>query len=417
MTNHASITPTVRQKQIISEDAERVRSPETVPRRVCFPFIGDLIGGNYISAVLLTEHLDRSRYEPIVVLHEEGHFASELREQGIAYDLVELPAFVGTAPGVSNHAKSVARTLPTLYKYIRRRDISIVHTNEWPLHQTWAAPARLTGSIFIWHQRGMLSPSRLDSLLRARAHRILCVSNYVLDLLPANLINRSVVVDNPFDTEEPQTADKTKAQLALKTELGIDPELPVIGYFGNLWEVKRPHIFVDAVARINKELNGQAAYVVFGDDRDGLTSDLQTRAAEAGLSNQIHFMGFRSPGPYWIASCDIMLAPAVGEAFGRTLVEAALAGVPVVATNAGGHPEIIVDGETGILVAPDDPAAMAEAALGLIHNSIKAKSIAEKAKKVAQVRYSAEAHARRVEELYDQTLAHRAVGRTRPRPV
>lgn len=394
-------------------DATEVIAPADTPKRVCFPFIGDLIGGSYISSLLLAQHLDRSQYDPVIVLHKEGHFASELRNRGIAYDLVPLPEFVGTAPGITTHATTIARTFPTLYRYIRRRGISVVHTNEWPLHQTWAAATRLSGCTFIWHQRGMLSKSRLDTLLRARAHRIFCVSNYILDQLPANLLNRSVVVDSPFETENRLGDDRDRARNALRTELSIGPNVPVIGYFGNLWEVKRPQIFVEAAARINQALNGRATFVVFGDDREGRVTTLQAQAAEHGLTSALHFMGFRTPGPYWIASCDLMLAPAVGDAFPRTLVEAALAGVPVVAANAGGHPEIITDGETGILVPPDDPAAMAEATLDLISDPDRAQNIAANAKTAAQNRFSAAAHARRIEELYDETLARRAVGRVR----
>ncbi|NKB49960.1 MAG: glycosyltransferase [Alphaproteobacteria bacterium] len=377
----------------------------TAPARVCFPFIGDLIGGSYISSLLLAQHLDSSRYEPVIVLHEEGHFASELRKQGIAYDLVPLPGFVGTAPGITTHAKAIARTLPTLHRYIRRRGISIVHTNEWPLHQTWAAPTRLAGRTFIWHQRGMLSQSRLDTLLRARAHRVFCVSNYVLDQLPANLASRSAVVDSPFETEIDFGVNQAAARHTLRSELETGPDVPVVGYFGNLWDVKRPRVFVEAAAAINQALSGEAAFVIFGDDREGQGATLQADATASGLDKQLHFMGFRTPGTYWIAACDLMLAPAVGDAFPRTLVEAALAGVPVVAADAGGHPEIITNGETGILVAPDDPAAMAEAALALIKDPNKAHTIAAAAKAAALSRFSVKTHADHIQDLYDETLA------------
>lgn len=385
----------------------QVHDSVRAPRRVCFPFIGDLIGGSYYSSLLLAENLDRSKYEPIIVVHEEGHFARELREQGIAYDLVRVPTFVGTTAGLTRHAKAIAHTLPRLLRYLRSRGISIVHTNEWPLHHTWALPARLSGCALVWHQRGMLSESRLDTTMRALADHVLCVSNFVLDQLPTTLLSRSTVVESPFKTKAGDLPNRGDARKTLREELVLDSDVSIVGYFGNLWEVKRPDVFVDAAARIDKAFAGRVAFVMFGDDRQGRIAELRKRVQEYGLEQALHFMGFRTPGPYWIAACDLMLAPAVGDAFPRTVVEAALAGVPVIAANSGGHPEIITHGETGILVEPDDRIAMAEAAILLLRDRDKSTAIAGAAREAARRRFSADEHARQIEAIYDQVMASR----------
>jgi glycosyltransferase involved in cell wall biosynthesis len=69
----------------------------------------------------------------------------------------------------------------------------------------------------------------------------------------------------------------------------------------------------------------------------------------------VKLMGYRSPGPFWIAACDQLVVPAVGEPFGRTLVEAMLVGTPVVAARSGGNMEAL-EGGMGLLVEPDDGA-------------------------------------------------------------
>ena len=95
------------------------------------------------------------------------------------------------------------------------------------------------------------------------------------------------------------------------------------------------------------------------------------------------------------------MVPAVGDAFGRTLVEAMLCGTPVVAADDGGHREVIRHGETGLLVRADDAAAFAEGVAELFENPQMAKAIASTAKTTALTTYSVESHVERVQSIYD----------------
>ena len=101
---------------------------------------------------------------------------------------------------------------------------------------------------------------------------------------------------------------------------------------------------------------------------------------------------------------DVLVAPAMGEGFGRTLVEAMLCGTPVVAADDGGHREIIRHGETGFLVQPDNPEAFAVAVLDLLENPRLADAVATAAKEEALRKYSVEAHVEKVQAVYDAVL-------------
>jgi glycosyltransferase involved in cell wall biosynthesis len=125
---------------------------------------------------------------------------------------------------------------------------------------------------------------------------------------------------------------------------------------------------------------------------------------ELGLDGIATFAGFRPDAGEWLAGCDLLLAPAVEEGHGRTLVEAMTAGVPVVAASSGGHLEIIEPGRTGILVAPDDPQASAQAALTLLAEPARARALADSAQRWAQANFSAAAHAEAVAAVYRSLL-------------
>jgi glycosyltransferase involved in cell wall biosynthesis len=90
-------------------------------------------------------------------------------------------------------------------------------------------------------------------------------------------------------------------------------------------------------------------------------AELRARAELPSYAGRVHMLGARDDVPRLIAACDVVVhASVLAEPFGRVLVEAMLAGRPVVATNAGGVPEIVADGDTGVLVPPGDARALAE---------------------------------------------------------
>lgn len=116
-----------------------------------------------------------------------------------------------------------------------------------------------------------------------------------------------------------------------------------------------------------------------------------------------------------MAACDLILAPAIEEPFGRMLVEAMLVGTPVIASDSGGHREIIQGAETGILAPPDDPKAFADAALRLLRAPDTARAMAEKAMSFVRATYSAQQHARAISRLYDEVMS--VGGRVKPAPA
>jgi glycosyltransferase involved in cell wall biosynthesis len=374
--------------------------PARAPLRVCYPFIGNNVGGSHISTVMLVGALDRNQVEPVVVLHEEGALADHLRQRELSYRLIDIQQFF--APpylSLRNMGKLASQTW-RIATFLRRERIDVVHANDVRIHFGWTLATRLAGSRLVWHQRtGSFGNSIVKLALARLSHRVVCISQYTASTLPRQLAPLIRVVANPFEVGF-ATIDRNAARSRVLAELALPPETRVVGFFGNLVQQKRPAVFLRAAAEIAARTEDRFAFLLFGAERDGAQARLTALARELGIAGLVHFMGFRSPVEPWMASCDLIIAPGVGEGLGRSLVEAMIVGSPVVAADSGGHRDVIRPGENGLLVAADDHRAFAAAALTILRNTTLAQNMATLAQSRAVHDYSIDGHVKMMTEIY-----------------
>jgi glycosyltransferase involved in cell wall biosynthesis len=376
------------------------------PVRVLFPFVGDSVGGSHRSAALLIGALDRARFEPVVLLHRDGPLQDLLGKAGIPFVRAhDLPLY-DPAPGRAAAALGLLEAVPYLAGFLRHERIGIVHAHDARMSVTWALPARLAGRKFILHQRTRFISSRLTTLAARLAHRIVAISNYNAGTLPLAFKSRATVVANPFDTVA-LSPDRPAARAAILAAAGLPGDRAIVSFVGTLQEQKRPFVFVEAAAEIARQAKLPVAFLMFGRDAEGLAEEIGQRAEALGIGGALRWLDFRPDIETALAASDLVLAPAVNEGFGRVLVEAALAGTPVVAADSGGHREIVANGEDGVLVPADDPKAMAQAALGLLADPELSRRLAAAAGERARSRYSPQTHARRIAAVYDEVLGRR----------
>lgn len=367
--------------------------------RVCFPFPGDSLGGSHLSALTLVDELARRGHEITVVVHSDGPLGAHLRERGTEF--VELPSRSVLACGTRSGMAQVVLRAPKFAAWLRRRQIDVVHTNDLRAFRAWMLAAKLGGRPHVTHQRTeMISPRWGQQLLRL-PERVIAISDYVVSTLPRWVAPRTSVIPNPFDTHSAPPS-RQEARDALLAELGLPEQTPLVGFAGNLANQKRPLVFCRAGAKLRTR--PAAHLILIGRDRDGLAPSLVEWARAAGMTDRLHFLGFRSPIEPVLAGLDVLLAPAVNEGQGRVLVEAALVGTPVVAASSGGHPEVVADGRTGLLVPPDDVEALAEAAEQILGDPTGAVRLADAAQVEARRRFGVAAHADAVEDVYRSLL-------------
>ena len=385
------------------------------PAVICFPFAGGIVGGSHISACRLINLLDRSRYQPLVVVHRLGGQVDQLLErEGIPFEAAPAAAHFGRAPGVSDgrgvaNLAAAATGQAALAGFLRSRRVAVVHTNEGAMHATWAVPARLAGAKLLWHHRSSPEAKGLRYLAPWFADEVIGVSAFALsEHRGRHGGGGSRIVYSPFDTQI--GVDREAVRAVLLAELDLPADTGIVGYFGNFVARKRPLLFVDLIAELQRRKpSRQFVGVMFGDVLDtGLDLAVTSRAAALGVANRIRLMGFRYPAADWLGACDVLAVTAVGEPFGRTLIEAMLLGTPVVAVGVGGNAEAIRDDLTGLLATVDDPVSLADGVEALLDDHPRCQRIVDAARIDARDRFGEDRHRREIEAVYGELLRSRA---------
>ncbi|WP_152449189.1 MULTISPECIES: glycosyltransferase family 4 protein [unclassified Roseivivax] len=357
--------------------------------------------------------LDRARFEPIIALHRtEGALGDYVHSLGLEYRLLTEPGIV--APKYSrsvddvSFARYLTRSVPRLVAMLRDMQIDIVHTNDGRMHANWALPTKLSDAAFIWHHRQGPEAAGVNRLAPMLADRIFCVSEFSQPKNPIRSVaDRLEVVRSPFDFSQ-ALPDRNACHADLCAELDLPENAVLLGYFGVLNTRKRPDHFVRALALIAEALPDRPVHgLIFGKVEvagSGLDEECRALAASLGVADRLHLMGYRSPIEAAMAAMDVMLVPALEEPFGRTLIEAMHLGTPVVATEHGGNPEAIRDGETGFLVDPFDAGAFVAPVLRLLQEPGLADAITARAQRHVHETLGTDSHVAQVSRIYEDVV-------------
>lgn len=331
--------------------------------RVLFPFVGDTLGGSHISSHQLICSLRELGVEPIILLHQkEGRLAPWLAKLGETWHLESLPILCLDSNSATN-ALRILRGLRKASKVLQQLDINLVHGNDTRINRVWSIWARWANIPMIWHQRSAWKKSNQKSLTLSTASGIISISKYVAATLP--LTNSPhVTIYNPIARE---TRDLNTSAISLRNELGLEKENKIVGCFANAQSWKRPDTFVEVARICNREIP-DLKFVWFGNDYDGSLSNAMEQASQLSSTFNITHCNFREDVLSAMAGCDVLVATSESEPFGRTLVEAMSLGVPVVASDAGGHKEIIQNEYNGLLFPVGDTDGCASAIMRVLQN-------------------------------------------------
>lgn len=246
---------------------------------------------------------------------------------------------------------------------------------------------------------------------RRQSHLIACSNAVRQDLIVKGIgAERITVMHYPID---PNDMRPTRSRVDVRRELGAELDTRVVGTFAHLSPKKGHRELVQAAALVLNCLP-RAQFWCFGDGR--LRAELEHTARELGIADRFKLFGFRRDVPDLMQAVDVMCLPSHREPFGLVYVEAALAEKPVIACNAGGAAEVIVHGETGLLVPPPcdiansangQIAALADAIFTLLDNSAAAAAMGRHGRETSLSRFDWPRYIKQLRDVYDRVLAER----------
>jgi L-malate glycosyltransferase len=359
---------------------------------------GEIVGGGEISLLALLEALDRSCWSPIVVVPSEGEVASRCRA-------LELPTRVIPMPSLRRPGPALLRSVVTLRRLARETSAGLFHANGSRAMFYAGVAGRLSQLPVIWHVRVADPDKLLDSLLTRLASAVIANSKAVGWRLSGALGDKIRCIHNGVDLAR---FVPHQAPPGLRASLGLPECVPVVASIGRFVPYKGYGHLLEA-ARLVQESGVGIHWVLVGEGE--LREELEQQCRTLGLEPQVHFTGWREDVPDILAVCDLFVLPSMAEHFGRVIIEAMAMGKAVVATDAGGIPEIVRSGETGLLVPPGDATALARAVSALLADPARCARLGAAGRRRVEAEFSLGRHVEAVEALYAELL------HAKPRPV
>jgi len=220
---------------------------------------------------------------------------------------------------------------------------------------------------FPWRFKKIISRVVLNS-----AAAVIALTNNMVSELQKNYGSRIFVLPDGIDSEK----FKGFSKQAIRNKLKIDYKDKIVLFVGGLKEVKGIVFLIEAFKIINKKLPDARLFLV-GDGPE--KNNLENAVKEGGLEGKVTFIGKveNQKIPEYMALADIFVLPSLSEGLGIVNLEAMASGLPIVATNVGGIPEVVKDGENGFLVDPEDSQKIAEKVLLLLEDSGLRKNISD----------------------------------------
>ena len=370
------------------------------------------VGGAEKSLVELIAHLDRERWDPVIVHAPGAQWLRYAQACGARLhpgvppsDLYEARRDELPSGVVANARRALGALEPVtgLWREIGGLGPALVHTNSTKMHLMAGAAARLQGVPVVWHMRDLLPEPGARAWLRRAARmvrpQVIAISDAVATQFeglgcPVQVVRNGIPVER-FEPGPPSAG--------LRAELGVPEHVPVACVVGRLTPWKGHQVLLRAWPAVQRRVP-EARLIVVGEvafwDED-YGAELRALAEELGIADSVCWAGFRDDVADLLRLSDLLVLPSIDEPFGRVVIEAMSVGLPVVATAAGGVPEIVLDGETGLLVPPGEPEPLADAIATLLADVARARAMGAAGRRRALEHFDVRRVARQVQAIYD----------------
>lgn len=352
------------------------------------------------SLLNLLQNIDGERFSPLVVCGREGPLTEKCRNSGLPIEIVNLPLW-----RKAKNFRKIPSVIFALVNLIRRHKIDLIHCNSHWITPYGVIAGKLTRTPVISHVRDIIDRSKVRKYLLNGAQRIITISQAQQEIFSSAIRDKDklVTIYNGIDTDffSPRSAEEVAN---FRQELGVGKDALVVGCVGQISSLKGQQYLLEAAPCILKEFP-ETKFLFCGEvrrERDkGLVESLVHKLS---LEKSVFLLGWRDDLPLVYSAMDVLVFPTLKEAFGRVAAEAMSCGVPVVASRVGGVPEIVRDGQTGILVDSESTRQIAEAVLSLLKAPRKREEMGRMGKRIVKEKFSLLQYIKKIERLYDTLL-------------
>ena len=363
--------------------------------RVIYMSHAFMVGGAEEMVLNLVKHLP-DRFEPVILcLNAAGPIGEEIRKTGVEFHVL------GVTPGWRRPWEliDIERALTSL-----RADIVHTFLLTASLYGRFAAmmarvPIIIGTEVNIYEQK---NPRHIavERWLMAKTDRVVVSAESVRDFYIEQVGADPAKIEVIYNAVDWAQLAASEDRDALRAQFGVPHGAPVAGIIARLTEQKaHVHLF-EAMAKTTG-LEGLHLLVV-GDGH--LRGSLETLSSSLGLADRIHFLGARRDLGNILNAIDMFVMPSLWEGVPLSMVLAMGAGLPVVATRVAGIPEVVHDGETGLLVQPAEPVLLGAAMSKLVHDAALRARLGAAAKARVLPRFGVDGYVASVTKLYDRLL-------------
>ena len=378
--------------------------------RILFAAHSGSQGGAELCLDTTLRHLDRSKYDAVAYFCWDGPMADSARKLDVPVKILPLGWWMCYAPSPWHFKNLLLGSIPRiwrLFRAIKRERIDLVYTNTAVIFEA-AIAARLARVPHVWHVHEVMTTShmkprilplglitRLVGWLSGRvifesvASRQLCRK-----LIPPA---KSLTVYNSVRFSEGQTAADPADTRA---RFGLEMEHCLIVWIGRFSRRKNPLMLIRAVARMKEAAGARFLFVGEGP----LEQEIIDAVNGSGLRDTCRLAPFQDDVRPLLEAADLLVLTSQEESFGLVLVEAGACGIPVVATRSQGPAEIVADGQTGLLVDPQDEEELAAGIDRLVADPPARRRMGTAARVRVAERFSAEKNTREIENVFDELI-------------
>ena len=353
-------------------------------------------GGAQESVVNTMIRLDASRHEARVISLSHGSTVMRLERLGFPVEVIDEEDDARAAAQLAD--RLVALDAQVLHAHMHRAEVVGVAAADLAAQRTGRRPF-VVSTVHSSRFRSIEDREHLERIT-PRIDRLVAVSDAIVAKLVAEGRDTAPIsrVYNGVDLER---FDEASGGVAVRRELGIPDDAPVVAVVGRLEPEKGHPTLIEAWPIIHHHLPTAHLLVVGeGSERDRLEGLAHAHLRGGSCCASVHFLGRREDVPQILGAANVVAMPSYREAQGLAILEALAANRPVVASNVGGIPEMIHDGENGLLVPSHDPTALAAAITRLLKDPSLAARLAAAGHDLVHERFCLDFMLRDLEAIY-----------------